>query len=64
MGIIARVFPGRASALLAGHLILSRRAQGLAVACVIGIAGALLGGWTPATCSTWPPAKPPNPAID
>ena len=39
MGIIARVFPGRASALLAGHLILGRRAQGLAVACVIGIAG-------------------------
>jgi uncharacterized membrane protein YeaQ/YmgE (transglycosylase-associated protein family) len=64
MGIIARVFPGRASALLAGHLLLGRRAQGLAVAYVIGIAGALLRGWTPATCSTWPPAKPPNPAID
>jgi uncharacterized membrane protein YeaQ/YmgE (transglycosylase-associated protein family) len=48
MGIIAWTFLGLASGLLASHLILGRRAPGLARTCVAGIAGALLGAWVAA----------------
>jgi uncharacterized membrane protein YeaQ/YmgE (transglycosylase-associated protein family) len=50
MGNIAWIFLGRASGLLAGHLIPRgvRGAQDLAVTCVFGIARALPGGWTAA----------------
>lgn len=46
MGIIAWIFLGLFSGLLASHLIVGTRAHGLAFNCAIGIAGALLGGWT------------------
>jgi uncharacterized membrane protein YeaQ/YmgE (transglycosylase-associated protein family) len=41
MGIIAWIVLG----LGAGLLIPGRRSQGLVITCVIGIFGALLGGW-------------------
>jgi uncharacterized membrane protein YeaQ/YmgE (transglycosylase-associated protein family) len=45
MGIIAWIILGLAAGLLANMLIPGKRSQGLILTCVIGIAGALLGGW-------------------
>jgi uncharacterized membrane protein YeaQ/YmgE (transglycosylase-associated protein family) len=45
MGIIAWIVLGLASGLLANFVVPGRRSQGLIVTCVIGIAGALGGGW-------------------
>lgn len=45
MGIIAWIVLGLAAGLIANMLIPGRRSQGLIVTCLIGIAGALLGGW-------------------
>ncbi len=45
MGIIAWIVLGLAAGLLANMLIPGRRSQGLIVTCIIGIVGALLGGW-------------------
>src|ERR1700738_738808 len=45
MGIIAWIVLGLAAGLLANMLIPGKRSQGLIVTCVIGIAGALGGGW-------------------
>src|SRR4029077_20992183 len=45
MGIIAWIILGLGAGLIANMLIPVRRQQGLIVTCLIGIAGALLGGW-------------------
>jgi uncharacterized membrane protein YeaQ/YmgE (transglycosylase-associated protein family) len=45
MGIIAWIVLGLAAGLLANWLVPGRRSQGLIVTCLIGIAGALAGGW-------------------
>jgi uncharacterized membrane protein YeaQ/YmgE (transglycosylase-associated protein family) len=45
MGIIAWIILGLVAGLLANLLIPGRRTQGLILTCLIGIAGALLGGW-------------------
>jgi|SRR5450756_320264 len=45
MGIIAWIVLGLGSGLLANMLIPGRRSQGLIVTCLIGVAGALAGGW-------------------
>ena len=45
MGIIAWIILGLGAGLLANMLIPGRRQQGLILTCLIGIAGALLGGW-------------------
>src|ERR1039457_1837080 len=45
MGIIAWIVLGLGAGLLANMLIPGRRSQGLILTCVIGIAGALAGGW-------------------
>ena len=45
MGIIAWIVLGLAAGLLANMLVPGRRSQGLILTCVIGIAGALGGGW-------------------
>lgn len=45
MGIIAWIVLGLAAGLIANMLIPGRRSQGFIVTCLIGIAGALLGGW-------------------
>jgi uncharacterized membrane protein YeaQ/YmgE (transglycosylase-associated protein family) len=45
MGIIAWIVLGLVAGLLANMLIPGRRSQGLILTCVIGIAGALAGGW-------------------
>ena len=45
MGIVAWIVLGLGAGLLANMLIPGRRSQGLIITCVIGIAGALLGGW-------------------
>ena len=45
MGIIAWIVLGLVAGLLANMLIPGRRSQGLILTCVIGIAGALGGGW-------------------
>ena len=45
MGIIAWIVLGLAAGLLANMLIPGKRSQGLIVTCLIGIAGALGGGW-------------------
>jgi uncharacterized membrane protein YeaQ/YmgE (transglycosylase-associated protein family) len=45
MGIIAWIILGLVAGLLANALIPGRRSQGLILTCVIGIVGALLGGW-------------------
>jgi uncharacterized membrane protein YeaQ/YmgE (transglycosylase-associated protein family) len=45
MGIIAWIVLGLAAGLLANMLIPGRRSQGLILTCVIGIVGALGGGW-------------------
>jgi uncharacterized membrane protein YeaQ/YmgE (transglycosylase-associated protein family) len=45
MGIIAWIVLGLASGLLANMLIPGKRSQGLILTCLIGVAGALGGGW-------------------
>jgi uncharacterized membrane protein YeaQ/YmgE (transglycosylase-associated protein family) len=45
MSIIAWVVLGLAAGLIANMLIPGRRQQGLILTCIIGIVGALLGGW-------------------
>jgi uncharacterized membrane protein YeaQ/YmgE (transglycosylase-associated protein family) len=45
MGIIAWIILGLAAGLLANMLIPGKRSQGLIVTCLIGIVGALGGGW-------------------
>ena len=45
MGIIAWIVLGLGAGLLANMLIPGKRSQGLLITCLIGIAGALLGGW-------------------
>jgi uncharacterized membrane protein YeaQ/YmgE (transglycosylase-associated protein family) len=45
MGIIAWIVLGLGAGLLANLVIPGRRSQGLLLTCVIGVAGALLGGW-------------------
>jgi uncharacterized membrane protein YeaQ/YmgE (transglycosylase-associated protein family) len=45
MGIIAWIILGLGAGLLANMLIPGKRSQGLILTCVIGIAGALAGGW-------------------
>ncbi len=45
MSIIAWIILGLGAGLLANMLIPGRRQQGLILTCLIGIAGALLGGW-------------------
>src|SRR5580698_8817460 len=45
MGIIAWIILGLGAGLLANMLIPGRRSQGLILTCLIGVAGALGGGW-------------------
>ena len=45
MGIIAWIVLGLAAGLIANVFIPGKRAQGLILTCLIGIAGAMLGGW-------------------
>ena len=45
MGIIAWIVLGLGAGLLANMLIPGKRSQGLIITCLIGIAGALGGGW-------------------
>ena len=45
LGIIGWIVLGLGAGLLANMLIPGRRSQGLILTCVIGVAGALLGGW-------------------
>jgi uncharacterized membrane protein YeaQ/YmgE (transglycosylase-associated protein family) len=45
MSVIAWIVLGLGAGLLANMLIPGRRSQGLIITCVIGILGALLGGW-------------------
>ncbi len=45
MGVIAWIVLGLIAGLIANALIPGRRSQGLIITCVIGIVGALLGGW-------------------
>jgi uncharacterized membrane protein YeaQ/YmgE (transglycosylase-associated protein family) len=45
MGVIAWIVLGLGAGLLANMLIPGRRSQGLILTCVIGVFGALLGGW-------------------
>ena len=49
MSIIAWIVLGLAAGLLANKLIPGKRSQGLILTCLIGIAGALGGGWTATT---------------
>jgi uncharacterized membrane protein YeaQ/YmgE (transglycosylase-associated protein family) len=45
MGIIAWIILGLVAGLLANLLVPGPRQQGLILTCIIGIVGALLGGW-------------------
>ena len=45
MGIIAWIVLGLGAGLLANMVIPGKRSQGLILTCLIGIAGALAGGW-------------------
>ena len=45
MGVIAWIVLGLGAGLLANMLIPGKRQQGLIITCLIGIAGALGGGW-------------------
>ena len=45
MGIVAWIVLGLAAGLIANLLIPGKRSQGLILTCVIGVAGALVGGW-------------------
>ena len=55
MGIIAWIILGLGAGLLANMLIPGKRQQGLIITCLIGIAGALGGGWAATKCSTSTP---------
>jgi uncharacterized membrane protein YeaQ/YmgE (transglycosylase-associated protein family) len=69
MGIIVWAVLGLAAGLLANMLIPGRRSQSLAITCVIGVVGALDGGWAATrpfhlhtlhgvfNLSTWPTAS-------
>lgn len=48
MGVIAWIVLGLGAGLLANMLLPGRRSQGLIRTCLIGIAGALAGGWAAA----------------
>jgi uncharacterized membrane protein YeaQ/YmgE (transglycosylase-associated protein family) len=45
MGIIAWIVLGLGAGLLANMLVPGKRSQGLIITCLIGVAGALAGGW-------------------
>ena len=45
MGIIAWIVLGIIVGLIAEHLVNGYKSHGVIITCVIGIAGALLGGW-------------------
>jgi uncharacterized membrane protein YeaQ/YmgE (transglycosylase-associated protein family) len=45
MGILAWIVLGLGGGLIGNMFIPGRRSQGLILTCLIGIAGALLGGW-------------------
>jgi uncharacterized membrane protein YeaQ/YmgE (transglycosylase-associated protein family) len=45
MGIIAWIVLGLGAGLIANMLIPGKRPQGLILTCLIGVAGALVGGW-------------------
>jgi uncharacterized membrane protein YeaQ/YmgE (transglycosylase-associated protein family) len=45
MGIIAWIVLGIIAGLIAEHLVNGRDSHGVIVTCLIGVAGALLGGW-------------------
>jgi uncharacterized membrane protein YeaQ/YmgE (transglycosylase-associated protein family) len=45
MGIIAWIVLGLGAGLIANMLIPGKRQQGLILTCLIGVAGALVGGW-------------------
>ena len=45
MGVLAWIVLGLGAGLLGNMLIPGRRSQGLILTCVIGVAGALGGGW-------------------
>jgi uncharacterized membrane protein YeaQ/YmgE (transglycosylase-associated protein family) len=45
MSIIAWIVLGLVAGLLANLLIPGKRSQGLIITCLIGVAGALAGGW-------------------
>ena len=45
MSIIAWIVLGLVAGLLANMLVPGKRSQGLIMTCVIGVVGALLGGW-------------------
>jgi uncharacterized membrane protein YeaQ/YmgE (transglycosylase-associated protein family) len=49
MSIIAWIVLGLAAGLLANMLIPGKRSQGLILTCLIGIAGAVGGGWVATT---------------
>ena len=49
MGTIAWIILGLAAGLLANMLIPGKRSQGLIVTCMIGVVGAICGGWAAAT---------------
>jgi uncharacterized membrane protein YeaQ/YmgE (transglycosylase-associated protein family) len=71
MGIIAWIILGLGAGLIANMLIPGRRSQGLILTCLIGVAGALAGGWVatrlfhlhhPLKGSSTPrPGSPPSP---
>jgi uncharacterized membrane protein YeaQ/YmgE (transglycosylase-associated protein family) len=46
MGIIAWIVLGLGAGLVANILVHGRRSQGLLLTCLVGIAGALAGGWS------------------
>jgi uncharacterized membrane protein YeaQ/YmgE (transglycosylase-associated protein family) len=70
MGIIAWIVLGLGAGLLANMLIPGKTSQGLIITCLIGMAGALLGGWAATKLfhihsldgfSTCPPGSPRSP---
>ncbi|HEV3172111.1 MAG TPA: GlsB/YeaQ/YmgE family stress response membrane protein [Actinocrinis sp.] len=49
MGVIAWIVLGIIVGVIAEHFVSGRKSHGLIVTCLIGIAGALLGGWIATT---------------
>jgi uncharacterized membrane protein YeaQ/YmgE (transglycosylase-associated protein family) len=45
MGIIAWIVLGIIVGMIAEHLISGRESHGIVITCLIGVVGALLGGW-------------------
>jgi uncharacterized membrane protein YeaQ/YmgE (transglycosylase-associated protein family) len=45
MGVIAWIVLGIIVGVVAEHLVSGRKSHGIVVTCLIGVAGALLGGW-------------------